>query len=337
MADQATANETPVATADGEPAPDTSPAVAAPPVTRPSAEAVLAAIKAKVHEANKPETPAAKPDEVKGDEPKLNADPKVLRELGKLQQAKRELEAKLKELEPSAPDAAFAKEVRDLWSKGGDSRLEALAKLGGKDGLDVLAEVVQFFYEREQEGGAKDDATTAKPTAETKALLDALTEVKKELAEIKAGKTTDAEATVKAEQERANQYVKGFVGKHAAQFEICARPENIGEAVDLIQAAALEIIKRDRVSVKELKAEDADRIYAEAAGEVEKEYEKTGQRFAKAPKQGSSLFNPDRYARPLSKPTVTLRKIELSKDPKVREEQIRQRALEKLEAGGYGR
>src|SRR5215468_4627597 len=134
------------------PKPDTSPAVETPPVTIGSPESILEAIKGKLHEAN-PATEEKPPEETedKGIDPK-SFDPKtnkrLLKELGRVQGERTRLTAQVKELEPFKGDGQQMRHVRELWNGDGDKKIEALAKLSGKDGLDELAALVQFFYER---------------------------------------------------------------------------------------------------------------------------------------------------------------------------------------------
>jgi hypothetical protein len=317
-----------------------TPAVATPPVTVQSPEAIVAAIKAKIHEAN-PELrggkkPPAKVDPSRPTEPALTTDPKVLRELGRLQTERTDLKKVVAELEPLKADAEAMRGVKELWGKGdADSKIEALAKLTGKDGLDVLAELVAHFYEKDQEGA---DPSKPQPTVETKALLAAMEGLKAEVAELRAGKTKTTDDAGKAEAAAATDFAKRFIVANKAKAEISSRDVNVAEAADLLNAAAFAIAERDRIDVKTLTQEAADDLYAKALADVEAEYERLGERFTKAtPAVVPGSFNPERYARVLSKPTVTVKAEPLSKDFNERMRQIRERAREKAEAGGYGR
>ncbi len=330
------------ASADTEvPAVDISPAVPPAPVVMPGPDEMLAKIKAKLYTAVAPAEPEKKdePATEGDDKPKLNLDPKVMKTLGRLQEEVRTATAKVKELEPLKADAEFGKSIRDLWGKTPEQKLEALAKLSGRDGTDELAALVQFFYERDQEGAAPNADGTPKATPETKALLDAIGELKKEVAELKTGNTSKEEERTKAaaEEDRKNAaaYVERFLTSNKAKFEISARKENIGEATDLIQAAAMTIVARDRIDIKTLTEQSANDLYLKAAAEVEKEYEDTGRRFAKV--SARPVFDPDKYGRPLSRPTVTIKREPLSKDPKVAETQLRDRLQRKLENGEFHR
>jgi hypothetical protein len=323
-------------------APILSPAVDVPPPTIPNADKIFEAIKDKIKEANPELAPkkfdmkTGKPIEPPADKPpELKGDPKMIRMLGTLQGDKRTLEARVKELEPFKADAELAREVKSLWEKGGEERLAALSKLTGKDGLDVLAELVAFFYEKEQESadaGGTPGTPPAKPGPEMAALMGVVEGLRKELADLRAGKDGDTKAASEREaaeaQKAAGEYVTRFIGTHAKTFELCARPDNQAEAVDLIQNAALAIVTRDKVDISTLTAEQADALYLEAAGEVEAEYEQTGRRFTKT-RDAGFVFDPSKYGRKLSVPAVTLKRETLSKNPREAEAQVRARLLAK--------
>lgn len=334
------ASDTPVAAAADVPAVDlTTPAVAAPPVTVKSPEDILAAIKAKVKSANpaldssKPPVEEKTPEESKPTEPELNIPPKVLRQLGNLQTKVREQEAKLKDFDALSTDAKTFRELKASWNKDHAGKLEVLAKLAGVDGSDALASLVQYY-----EAGGESDKPA--PSPETKALLDAVTSLTKEVADLKAGKTAEAENAAKLSAETqaaaATEFVKSIIGKHAAKFELCARPENVVEAVDLVNAACLEIAKKDGISLKDISEEDANALYLRAMAEVESEFEATGKRFAKGQPR-TVTFNAEKYARPLSRPGLRVVKEPLSPNPKVREQQLRERLHARAEAGEFRR
>jgi hypothetical protein len=316
------ADETPASSAQTDI--DTTPAVATPKPTVPNADAVMAKIRAAARAAEA-EKAAEKPKEA-DDGKKLAADSKILRELGKKQAELRAVEARIRELEPLKSDADFMREVRGLWEKGGDDRLAALAKLSGKDGTDVLAEMMAQFYAKEQDAAA--DPAKAAPAPEMKALLGVVEELRKELAEIKSGKATDAEATAKAaaeaEKKAGDAFVARFLGEHKADFEISSRPENVAEATSLIHAAAVAIAKRDKVDAKSMTQEQADAIYLEATQEVESEFENTGKRFSKQSRQDVPVFDPDKYRKfARSAPAAVVKPVTLSKNPAEREQQVR--------------
>jgi hypothetical protein len=331
-------DEAPVAATE-TPAEDLSPAVAAAPITIPGPDAMMAAIRERLAAANPP-ADAPKPDKP-ADEPTLNIDPKTMKTLARLQKEAREAASKVQELEPLRPDAEFGKQLKDLWKGSPEQRLEALARLSGRDGTDELAALVQFFYERDQ-ATAGDPADPAKPqpSAETKAMLDVVAELKKEISDLKAHRdsTTEGKAKAEAENDRKNAaaFVERFLTANKEKFEISARKENVTEATDLIQEAALAIIARDKLDVKGLTEQAANDLYLQAAAAVEREYEETGKRFAKT-EPPKWAFNPDKYARPLSRPAVVVKRDPPSTDPKVREQQLRERLVRMRENGELGR
>jgi hypothetical protein len=227
--------------------------------------------------------------------------------------------------------------------------------LSGRDGTDELAALVQFFYERDQATAAEtnaDGTPKAQPSPETKALLDVVTELKKEVAALKEG----GAAKTKAEQEAASkanaEAAAGFVGKfltdNATKYEVSARKENAAEAVDLVQAAVLTIALKDGLATKDkdgnvfmregVTGEQASDLYHRAAAEVEEEFRGIGRRFAAPSDARALLFDPNKYARPLSRPSVTLKKEgPLPSNIPEREKELRQRYIEKFERGEFKR
>lgn len=321
---------------------DNAPAVATPEPTIGNPEKMLEAIKAKVREAaNPPKEPEKKPED-KPEETDLKVPPKVLKQLGKLQTELRAAEAKIKDFDSLKTDAELSREVKKLWNGTQDEKLKALAAISGKDGLDTLAELVKFYYEQDQE-----NADGGKPTeaGANKELLSVIADLKKEVADLKSGRETEKNNATKTEADaaikRANDYVKGFIDRNKSKFELCSRPDNVAEATELAQDAALKIVEREKLDFKTMDQAQAEKIYLEALGEVEAEYEAIGKRFSKTKTEERPAFSADKYkefVRPLSKPTIVVgNKEELSRNPKERFEQIRQRAIEKAEAGLYRR
>jgi hypothetical protein len=335
--------ETPAAaaetTAEAAPTPET--AVPTPEVTIPGPDAILEAIKAKIKSgAAEAAKPAEKPaeGEAKTDAPTLKTDRKLLSQLGIVQGERSKLQAQVKELEPFKADGEAYREVQKLFTGTADDRIAALGKLAGKEGIDVLAELVQTFYEREQESGT--DATKPAATPEVKALTGLIEDLRKEVAALKTGNEGDAkakaEASAKAEQQAAIDFTSRFLTANAKKYEISARKENVAEASELLLAAASKIVERDKIDVRALDNAAAEKIHHEAAAEVEKEYEQLGKRFAKV-EEKPQFFDPNRYARFRTAPTPTVRSEKLSSNVKEREEQIRRRLIEKAEAGGFSR
>lgn len=353
---------------------DDTPAVVTPPVVPGlSVDARLDAIKARV-KAARGEAPIAKPAEKKPDppaatakpsdqpkpEPKpddqntdsdLKIPPKALKELGRLQGRVRELEPKVKEIESLQPDANLAREVKKLWAGSFEDKIKAIGILSGKDGLDEMVEMIKGHYNLEQ------NADPNTPSPEIKKLTDLIEAQNKKIEALEAGNKTKDENASKAraeeEKKRGDAYVKGFIDKNKSQFELCSRPENVAEATDLAQEAAIKMIESDiagydemdekqktaafAAAFKQLTPETAEALYMRALGEVEREYENIGKRFSKKT-DPKPVFDParyDRFSRPLGKPQIVVKYEPLSKNPDERYRQIVERARAKAEAGGY--
>lgn len=338
---------------------DNSQAVTPAPVTIPHPDAMFETIKAKLKAANPQlggeQAPKAAEKPADDETLPLNLDPKVMRTLGRLQKEVRELSPKAKELDVLKPDAEFAKSIRDLWKGTPEQRLEALAKLSGRDGTDELAALVQFFYERDQAKAAEtNEDGTPKPVAtpELKAVLDRLDAVTKELAAIKEGGTAkekaDRDAKAKADADAAAGFVGKFLTDNATKYEISARKENAAEAVDLVQAAILTIALKDGMATKgadgvivmreQVTPEQAHDLYHRAAAEVEEEFRAIGRRFASTQDARTLLFDPNKYNRPLSRPQVTPKaEGPLPTNLAEREKELARRYKERFDRGEFRR
>ncbi len=254
----------------------------------------------------------------------------------------REFESKSKEVEPLKTDAELAREAKKLWGGTHDDKLKALALLSGKDGLDELANLVKTFYELEQDTPTEDDK---KLSPQMKTVLDQLAAVTKQLDDLKTEKTKEKEGATKTQAEenikRANEFTKGFIERNKEKFVICSRAENIAEATEDVQDAAIAIMEREKIDVKTMDQKMAERVYLEALQETETEYENTGKRFSKNNSAETKPFNADKYSsfvhRP-SKPSIIERTTEApSSDPKVIEQRLRARLIAKAEAGEFRR
>lgn len=332
------------------------PAVVAPPVTVPDVDTVISQIKARLsgnkQAAAKPASVAdpAKPDVAgkaidnpPGDEPTEDGKtvpPKFLAELGRLQKQIRELEPKAKEFETIKTEADLAREVRKLWSGTPEEKLQAIAKISGKDGTDEMLALIKLHYTLEQE--KPDDGSADVPPAvkDLSAKLDAAMKKIEQLeSKDKSKETADAKKISDEETARANSHVKGWIEKNKAKFEICAREENQTEAIDLIQSAAIAILDRDKIDVKTMTQEQAEKAYQEAAEKTEAAFEATGKRMSKGaqPSKGADLSRFDRFVRTPSKPTIVVKDEPLSKNPDEAWSQLQQRLTAKLERGEFAR
>jgi hypothetical protein len=285
------------------------PAVSTPKPTIPSPDKILANIKAKIAEANKPPEPAkTEPAKQPGD---ILPDAKqALAELAKAQAKAREWQERAKALEAASADAELGKTIKG--AKTPKDQLEAIAKLAGKDPVEYMADLVTMMY---AEGAAPAQADKPQPTGDMKVIMDQLAAVSKELAEIKAGKTQETEASkaaAAAQQEAGTKaYLRAIAEKHKDKFEISSRPENVDEAVAKAQAAAPAVLVEMATELgvepadlaKSLTQEQADDLAARAMAKAEAEFEQLGKRFAKA---GPPPRPPRAYELPLTKPALVL-------------------------------
>lgn len=351
---------------------DNTPAVVTPPAkpgTNP--EARLEAIKARFRQSGaQAPKPAAKPpieakpadgppDETpKPDDQKpetdLNVSPKILKELGRLQGKVRELEPKLKEFDSLKADSDLVKDMRKLWSGTNEEKIAAIAKLSGKDGLDELVGLIRMHYDLEQ------NADSNAPPPGEKKLMDLIEAQNKKIEALETKDKTKDESASKSDADKqtqqANEFVSSFIDKNKTKFELCSRPDNIAEATDLAQSAAIKLIEKDIPGYAELSDKDKTTVFASAAkalgkdgteavylralAEVENEFVSIGKRFSKTSQAAKPEFDPDRYrqfVRPPSKPTIEEKTEELSKNPKEREAQIRARYQARAEAGEFRR
>lgn len=344
MAEQTSGNPAPVVV---EPKPLSAAAEAAPSITKPTIpnpDAIHAEILKRVRaaESAKPDDKPADDGKPKTEPPQLKADPKIMKELGRLQGEARKNEALAKEAETLKPDAITFREVKELWGGDREKKLAALAKIGGKDGLDVLSELVAMFYEEQQEGGS-----AAQPAAD-KALTETVAALRKEIDDLKAsGKTkeqTEAEAKKAADAKAGDDYTRGLISKQSAKFPIMNRTENVAEAVDLVQKATWAIAKREgfvdpesgAMKVQLTEQQIAD-LHTEAMSEVEAEFAKLGQRYAPttAPKQEPWKLRFEGPPSRISRPSITPKPITLSKNPDKAFEELKQQQIERAQAGGY--
>ncbi len=290
------------------PAPVTPEAPVTPPVDF-KAKAIAAAT-GKTIETPKPDatpTPEVKPA-------KIDMDAATLKQLTKQAREIRENQAKIAQLEATAPDAATFANVKKLYSEG--KRMEAIALMSGKEPTTEM-EFLMADYLNAPTDAAQDEAK------------DALAAKVEELAAKDAAREKDAEdqkkaADIDAEKQR-NAAVTSFAHKildeakaadGSLTFELCARDENRVEAA----AAALEIVKTlafDRYTAvdpttgertsKDVTQEQAAELYREAYIIVEAEYDEIGQkRYLKRdrPRSMNASIDPRRPTTPSPGPRI---------------------------------
>lgn len=342
MADQTAGNTETTAAAPTSAAAEASPSITKPTIPNPDAIHAEIIKRVRAAEAAKAEDKPADDGKPKVDPPQLKADPKIMKELGRLQGEVRKNEALAKEAETLKPDATAYREVQELWKGDREKRLEALAKIGGKDGLDVLSELVAMFYEEQQGDGGTQPTKIDDATAKT------IADLRKEVDDLKAaGKTkeqTDAEAEKSKDAKAGDDYTRGLIAKHSARFPIMNRADNLSEAVDLVQKGAWAIAKREGFvdaatgALKpEVTAQQIDDLQSEAMTEVEAEFAKLGQRYG-APAQPKPEPWKLRFEGPpsrISKPTITPKPIVLSKNPDKAFNELVEQQKERAAAGGY--
>jgi hypothetical protein len=343
MSDQAsgaTAEAAPVAAVDGPP-PDNTPAVKAPPKTIPHPDVLFAEMQKRIKAAEKP--PEAKPTDAKpGDDappPDLKMPPKALKEIGRLQGLVREAEAKAKDFDTLKPDAEAIREIRTMWKGDGQSKLAALGKILGTDPTDELASLVTLFYENEAEGEDKGAVPAASP--EIKQLLSVISDLKKEVGELRTSADTrrmdETKAAQAASDKASADFTRGLLAKNKARFEISNRAENVEEAIGLVQSAAVAIAKRDGIDLsKPIDQATSDRLLDEAMQETEREYEALGKRFGKAAEPAFKFtFDPARHVRRMPAPSVTPETQKLPTEPNARYKALLERQKAKAANGEY--
>jgi hypothetical protein len=284
---------------------DVAPAAVIPPKTIDNPDTILAKIKARVMEANKPVAEPPKTDPAKDIQPDAKA---ALAELGRAQAKVRQLTEQVKASEAISGDAAFAKELRELFAK---DPVEAVVKLSGKDKTEVLADLVTRYYEQTGEGGDKPAGTEPKPVGIEKMLLDKLEAVTKKLEALETERTSASTATAeqKLEQEKFNvrAYLKTVADQHKDLFEISARAENIEEALDKAMSQGNLAKAQEQLGIPvgaKLTAEQAEAIAKEALSIAENEFQELGKRFSRAPEPVKRV---SAYDRPLTRPGVVVK------------------------------
>lgn len=215
-----------------------------------------------------PATPAVVPPPAA--KPEIDADPAAVKRWAALSRENRELQAKIKTLEPAAAEAATMASARKLYSEG--KRIEAVALLAGA--TDATAEMESLMADYIKGGTTAEEITAAQLAKR----LDDEKAAQKVADDAKAAK--DAEAKIAAENEMLLKDARESMSKvlddpaMATKYERCARPANREEAA----AAVVGLITAERAKRK-LTAEqltpELTRVLIDAAfSSVEEEYDR---------------------------------------------------------------
>lgn len=205
----------------------------------------------------------AKPEDKKPDAPAAAE----LKTFTKLQREKRELETRLKKLEAETKDAAVALEAQKLLGEG--KKLEALAKLTGKDPTEELTALLESYIAEPGDKAAENDL--AKKVEEISAT-------------IAADKKADEEKEAKAVTAQAQSMVGRVLTGAAEKYELCARKENRDEAIAAAIDGAVYLAGERKIDLSTLSEDETNALIEEAFAGVEAVYDSYGKRYSKTPK-----------------------------------------------------
>jgi hypothetical protein len=263
------AETAPTTSATPSPALPTAPSFAA------AADKARAALKAESAPAAAPSAaaPAAPPA------PGIKTEGADLKDLTRISAENRALQAKVRELEPAAKDAALLKEVRDLYSSG--KKIAAIGKLAGADPTAEM-EGLLADYLKDPNDPAVQDKLAAK-----------VDEVAKRIDDGEKARQTSAEA---AEHARAaSGVVDSQLTARLDKLPHTAKAER-QEAIGKVISAVTRLREEKQLSIEASTPEVMQGILADAIDEVEIEYEIRHARAARA--------NPDNAARPPAQPVA---------------------------------
>lgn len=229
---------------------------------------------------------------------------KYVREIARLQKEVRERATKLKELESKAEKAALWDKVKETYGK---DRTAALGLLADKDPLDEAAAFMAEYYA--DSDGKGDDGAAAAPQGDVaKALaplmekLDAALKKIETLEQGRTAETTKATEAQTAERNKAAlEFATKFVTERAEKFELCARPENVKEAIDLAEKAVGAIAEAEGIDVEKMSPEDSASLLERAYAQVEEAFEEQGKKYSKGDARPAYDFH---RPPPAPRPTV---------------------------------
>lgn len=202
--------------------------------------------------------------------PEISADPAAVRQWAALARENRELQARIKTMEPAAAEAATLATARKLYSQG--KRIEAVALLA--NATDATAEMESLMADYLKGGTAAEEITAAQLAKR----LDDEKAAQKKVDDEKAA--NDAEAATKTEMETLTRDARASMVKvlddpaMAAKYERCARPANREEAAaEVVNQIAK--VRVDRKLTAEQMTPELTRTLIDAAFEaVEAEYDR---------------------------------------------------------------
>jgi hypothetical protein len=240
-----------------------------------AADKARAALKAESTPATAPPpaAPAAAPA------PGIKTEGADLKDLTRISAENRALQAKVRELEPAAKDAALLKEVRDLYSSG--KKIAAIGKLAGADPTAEMEGLLADYLKDPND-----------PTVQDK-LAAKVDEVAKRIDDGEKARQTSAEA---AEHARAaSGVVDSQLTARLDKLPHTAKAER-QEAIGKVISAVTRLREEKQLSIEASTPEVMQGILADAIDEVEIEYEIRHARAARA--------NPDNTARPPVQPVA---------------------------------
>jgi hypothetical protein len=218
-----------------------------------------------------PKAPAAAAPPPAAAKAEINVDPEALKQITALSKQKRELEKKLKELEPAAAGAGDLAKAKKLYAEG--KKLEAITLLSGAS--DPTAEMEALIASYLADGKEITAADLAKQIAEDKRLA---AEEKKRLDDEAAKKSaSDQEAATERE---AMGFLDNVLGQATERYPLCADAKHRAEASKAAFAVMNTIREVRKIDPAALTPEAARALVEEAFEEVEVEYMLEDQREA---------------------------------------------------------
>lgn len=201
----------------------------------------------------------------------IDADAAALKLWAKLQRENRELQAKLKEMEPAGAAAKTLTDAKKLWAEG--KKIDAVALLAGS--TDPTAEMDALLADYLKGPGAQEitAADLAKQIAEDKAREKAAADAKAKEDEAKAAETARTEAT-----KQATAYVESVVAKAAEKYPLAGKPENRAKVAEMALAGVQVLQQVRKIDPATMTPEATNALIEEAIEEVEVEYMLEAQR-----------------------------------------------------------
>jgi len=273
-------------------------------------KSILETVLAKAHEkaiphelpAETPKTEVTKTETSKTETAKTNLSatpPKESEELIAARKRIAELESANGEKEKRIETLSKLEKARELWK--GKKRIEA---------IEILAEVQDIEPELDEFVKEYVAAPSRESKSAVEAKIDQLLEKdqkrEEEAKKAKEEETKRAEEAKKAEADRIKEenirYTNSIIDKHVDQFDLCGREKNRKEVGEKAPIIALEVLRRDKIDLKAITAEQAEKAMIEALTEIESDLEKQGlERFVKKARQQAKTETEEAPAQPEKK------------------------------------